>query len=344
MNYRAAIYLLLIFLYQGDFVCAQVVPDSNAFIQSASVQWLKQYPPRGKHFMKRKKGLKDFIYLLAGGNDFQQKELVKPIAIIAIDSNNLFLADQDNGILFRIKNGRTDIPKAFNKQKIFFPSIVGACTLPDDRILFTDSRLNKIICISKDKRSIKSLNDSLTLAQPTGIAYSSTQQQVWVVETIAHRIAVLDESGNRIKTIGKRGSGKGEFNFPTSIWIDGKGLVYVVDALNYRVQLFDEQGNYLNSFGSEGSASGYFARPKGIATDSYGNIYVADALFHVVQIFDRQGRFLLSFGSQGREDGQFWMPTGIYIDKSDVIYVADTYNARVQLFKLDQVITNKTHE
>ena len=67
-----------------------------------------------------------------------------------------------------------------------------------------------------------------------------------------------------------------EFNFPTFIWIDNKGIVYLVDTMNYRIQILDKTGNFIFSFGSIGDATGYFARPKGIATDSHGNIYVAD--------------------------------------------------------------------
>ncbi|MFC2116805.1 6-bladed beta-propeller, partial [Bacteroidota bacterium] len=227
-----------------------------------------------------------------------------------------------------------EIPRFRNKNIESMPSIVGSCFMSDNKILFTDSKLNKIFQFVPGTRNLQKLNDSLRLEQPTGIAYSIPNNEIWVVETKAHRIAILNEKGELIRTIGGRGNAPGKFNFPTYLWIDKTGMVYVVDAMNFRIQIFDRAGEYISSFGEIGDASGYFSRPKGIASDSYGNIYVADALFHVVQVFDRMGKLLYFLGSQGQEKEQFWLPTGIYIDDRNFIYIADSYNSRVQIFQL----------
>jgi DNA-binding beta-propeller fold protein YncE len=312
--------------------------DTNSVIESAEVQWVDQFPSVSDQHPKRNLSAGKIFSWIAGANTQKTISLIKPVAIFAETPGDIWVADQATGNLFRIKNEKADVPRAFSKQKFTYQSLVGICSFPAKGILFTDSRENKIFVLKPEQKSISIFSDSLTLKQPTGIAFYAPKSEVWVVETAAHCITILDENGKKIKSFGKRGFGKGEFNFPTSIWIDNKGYAYIVDALNYRIQIFDNEGNYVNGFGESGNATGYFAMPKGIATDSYGNIYVVDALFHVVQIFDKHGHFLYSFGGQGREQGQFWMPTGIFIDKQDTIYIADSYNSRIQSFSLINIV------
>lgn len=314
-----------------------------------SIQWVSQYPAVKKKKKENQKGISDILL----GEETKQKNsrrnknwfsnllfgkkpdnLVKPMSVLAMSPDTLWVADQGTGTFLQVVKGVGEMTHFRNKKIEQLPSIVGSCFLPDNKIVFTDSKLNKIFQFMPGDKDLHILNDSLVLLQPTGIAYSSVNKQIWVVETKAHHISVLDEKGKRIKQIGKRGLEKGEFNFPTHIWIDQLGMVYVVDAMNFRIQVFNKNGEFVSMFGEIGDASGYFSRPKGVATDSFGHIYVADALFHVVQVFDKSGNLLYVFGSQGQEKEQFWMPTGIYIDKDNYIYVADSYNSRVQVFQL----------
>lgn len=267
---------------------------------------------------------------------FGQKapEVVKPFNIVADNPEHFWILDQGAGGIFEVEEGEGAMIRSFRKADQDFPSLVGLCRTSGGDLLFTDSRLNRVQRISGDQ--LLSFGDSLTLDQPTGIACNRNTGDIWVVETAAHQIALLNGDGKLIRKIGGRGTDPGLFNFPTFIWIDQQGHIYIVDSMNYRIQIFDSQGAFLGTFGESGDATGYMARPKGIATDSKGHIYVADALFHAVQIFDREGRFLYSFGSQGQGEGEFWMPAGLYIDVHDHIYVADSYNNRVQVFKLEK--------
>ncbi len=310
--------------------------DTAVVIKSADVKWESQFPAiKDKSRQKHKKRN---IFSLIIGDDKDEMVLSKPMNVFSEDPGNFWVIDQGNETIFRIRGEKSEVPRVFSRQKWIFQSLVGICSIPGKGILFTDSRLNKIYFLKNDFKKIEILGDSVLLNQPTGIAYSSASSEIWVVETAAHCITILDETGRKIRSIGNRGAGNGEFNFPTSIWIDKKGYAYVVDALNYRIQIFDSSGKFMNAFGEAGDATGNFAMPKSVATDSYGNIFVTDALFHAVQIFDNRGRLLYTFGSQGRGQGEFWLPTGIFIDKQDNIYVADSYNSRVQIFKLINIV------
>lgn len=277
-----------------------------------------------------------------GATDFSSKlfdfffgpgdqRLIRPMSVISSNDGTIFVADQGSNSIALINNNKGTI-----ELKPFFPSLVGICFYEENSFLFTDSRLGKIFLQRDISQDPVVLNDSLLLDQPTGIAYSTSKQQIWVTETGSHRISVLDKKGKFLRHIGKRGTAPGEFNYPTFIWIDKNEWIYVVDAMNFRVQILDINGEIKIVFGQAGDGSGDFSRPKGIATDSYGNIYVVDALFHTVQVFNISGQFLYNFGRQGREKGEFWMPTGIYINTEDKIFVADSYNSRIQIFQLIQ--------
>jgi DNA-binding beta-propeller fold protein YncE len=257
-----------------------------------------------------------------------------PVVVSAIGINNFWIVNQGDGTILHFLDGKTLKQQAFKKNYNSFPSLVGICSFMSEGILFTDSRLNKIFSLSEDGKQIKMLNDTINFSRPTGIACSDVTGEIWVAETGLHRISVLNKNGERKKTIGQRGSGNLEFNFPTYIWIDKAGRIYIVDSMNFRIQVLSPEGDFITAFGKQGDATGYFARPRGIATDSQDNIYVVDALFNVVQIFDISGKLLYYFGSQGNGKYQFWMPSGIFIDKNDFIYVSDSYNGRVQIFQL----------
>lgn len=316
-------------------VVARAQDSTNAMlvhnVDQPYISWVSQYPA-AKQENKKQNVFKRIFYFLIKKD--KQQSLVRPVAIVAAGTTDFCVLDQGCRSIFDIKDTKADIPRCIKKKENYFTSLVGICSLPDNQMLFTDSRLNKIFIVSADKKKLNVFNDSLELQQPTGIAYSPVTKEIWVVETNAHRISVLNDRGELIKTIGSRGDENGQFNFPTSIWIDKDGNAYVVDAMNFRIEIFNKKGEFVSAFGEAGDVPGTFARPKGIATDTFGNIYVVDALFNVVQIFDRAGNFLYNFGKQGREKEEFWMPSGIYIDSKNFIYIADNYNSRIQIFQL----------
>ena len=290
-----------------------------------TIKWIGSFSS-DQDFNKKKSIFSDLLNIILGP---KKLKLSKPVAIVSNDPNMLQVLDQGRRSLVRINRSKADFNEAFP-----FPSLVSICSNKNADLFFTDSQLNKVFVFKKNDRIPVALNDTLILNRPTGIAWSQKEHSLWVVETRAHRITILNSRGKFIKQIGRRGKAEGEFNFPTYIWIDKNGLVYVVDSMNFRVQIFNSNGTFISAFGQPGDASGYLGRPKGIATDSFGNIYVADALFHNVQVFDKSGNFLSYFGGQGQANGEFWMPSGIYINEHDKIFIADSYNARIQMFQV----------
>ncbi len=307
-----------------------ITSNAQGHCPGHSVRWIGQFS--SPQDFKKEPGLGEKLLNWILGEERQT--LIHPISVFAQDSMHFWVLDQGSYYPLYVdkENGEGRFIKPEDGGS--FPSLVGICGKNQESILFTDSRQNKVYEYKFYSKYPTVLNRTVELDQPTGIAFDAETKHVWVVETGAHRVSILNENGELVKRIGTRGTGPGEFNFPTFIWINGSGLVYIVDAMNFRIQIFDTDGKYLSSFGEPGDATGYFASSKGIATDSHGNIYVVDGLFHTVQIFDRKGQFLYNFGTQGRGEGEFWLPSGIYIDRYDRIYIADSYNARVQIFQL----------
>src|SRR5439155_16546925 len=91
---------------------------------------------------------------------------------------------------------------------------------------------------------------------------------------------------------GGKGIGRGQFDSPTGITVDGSGNVLVADTGNGRIEKFSPTGAFLSIIGTKGSGQGQFAQPNGIAIDRVGNIYVADAGNHRVLTLKPDGTFI----------------------------------------------------
>lgn len=199
-------------------------------------------------------------------------------------------------------------------------------------VFLADSALAVVSVHAADGQPLAVIADS-RFRRPAGLAYDAARDRLYVADSAAHQIWVLDGAGRPVGAYGMRGTGPGEFNFPTHLALEPDGTLWVTDALGYRVQALGPDGKLRGYFGRQGDTAGDFASPKGVALDSEGHVYVVEALFDAVQVFDRQGSLLLTFGEPGVGRGQFWLPGGLFIDPKDRIYVADAYNGRIQVFE-----------
>lgn len=208
------------------------------------------------------------------------------------------------------------------------------------RLYITDSTAGTVFRYDPADGSLRPI-PAKKLERPTGIAFHPQNRLLYVVDTLAGQVVVLDQDGAERRRIGSPGEGAVQFNHPTDITVNARGEICVIDALNFRVSVLTPEGQLVRQFGDPGDAEGYFSRPKGIAVDSSGNTYIGDSQRDVIQVFDGNGGLLSVFGRNGIGKGRFWMPSGIFIDSRDYIYVADTYNKRIQVFRH---ITNRENE
>lgn len=169
------------------------------------------------------------------------------------------------------------------------------------------------------------------LYNPHGITIDSSGD-IYVVDTLNHRVQKFNSSGVYQSQFGSYGSGDGQFNEPRGIAVDSSGNVYVADTKNCRIQKFNSSGVFQLKTGGIGSGNGQFNEPQAVAIDSTGNIYVSDTYNHRIQKLNSSGVYQSKFGALGSGNSQFNLPRNIVIDSSDNIYVADYSNNRIQKF------------
>jgi DNA-binding beta-propeller fold protein YncE len=131
---------------------------------------------------------------------------------------------------------------------------------------------------------------------------------------------------------GGKGIGRGQFDSPAGIAVDGSGNVLVADTNNGRIEKFSARGTFLGILGTKGTGQGQLRSPNGIAVDRMGNIYVADALNHRVQKLASDGTFIAEW--KGPEPG-FYGPRRVAIGPDDSIYVVDQGHDRIAKFSAD---------
>lgn len=269
------------------------------------------------------------------GSRSEEGGFVLPVAMAEGPAGRLAVADTGCACVHLYTPADSSYRRLTGNDKVRLLTPVGVA-FAGDRLFVTDSS-GALLAFN--------LDGSLRLAQrdsggqpwqrPTGLAWNAKRGLLYVVDTLAHAVRVLDADGNRKGSFGSRGSGAGELNFPTHVAVGPGGEVYVTDALNFRIAMFDGDGKPAGSFGRHGDGSGDLAMPKGIAVDTNGVVYVVDALFDNVQLFDREGHFLLTVGARGKGFGEFWLPSGAYLDQQGSFHVCDTYNRRIQVFRVE---------
>lgn len=259
--------------------------------------------------------------------------LVLPYAV-AVDADGMMFVADSGGAAIHAFDLRTRAYRQFSalskESKLQRP--VGVA-IAGDHLYVADSGLRQVCVFTKAGASVRAFGRG-QLERPAGIACRGPDGPIYVADAAAHVVHVFDGTGKHLASIGGRGVGAGQFNFPTHLCVDRQGQLYVSDTLNYRIQVFAPDGRFLRMFGRQGDRPGNFAHPCGVAVDGLGNIYVSDRQFENVQVFSPQGQILMAFGQEGSDPGEFWLPAGVFVDDGNRIYVADSYNKRVQVFGL----------
>jgi 6-bladed beta-propeller protein len=198
---------------------------------------------------------------------------------------------------------------------------------------------------SKDGRVLMTLgkpgvtgdaNSTDAFDQPTDI-YVAPNGDIFVSQGHGQRptdkVMKFSKDGKYIKTIGKRGSGPGEFNVSHNLQMDSQGRLFVDDRANNRIQIFDQEGKFLEEWKQ-------FGRPSGIYIDKNDILYSADH-----QSGDDGGKVNPGFKKGIRigsvKDGKVVafipeiapdanMPEGVVADSSGIIYGAWTGKMNVR--------------
>jgi len=329
----------LLALFAG---CATTPPPEEVHLvwppppQTTRIKFLRSvYSDEGFH---RELSAKEKVLNFLGGEKPPRNRIVEPIGIaVSDDGDRLYVSDYGQSAVFEFDFAKKAVTRIGEGGALAQPN--GLALDAAQNLYVVETAKKGISVFDPAGKPLRFITDA-SVDRPTGIAIDRTRGKIFLADTghsksKQHLVKVFDLAGKRIGTIGHdKGSGEGQFLFPTYLAIDKAGHLYVTDTLNARVQEFDADGKYLRRFGERGSGWGMFDKPKGIALDSFGNLYVVDSGWSNVQIFNPKGQILLFFGGRGPISGMLRNPTGIAIDKENRIYVGDYINHRVEVYQL----------
>jgi DNA-binding beta-propeller fold protein YncE len=259
--------------------------------------------------------------------------LQRPQSGVVDENGRILVTDVSRSavFVFDAPNGRLDLWE-FAQGFRRFQAPTGIALGPAGRVFVADADLAQVYVLDPEGKGTL-LIDRDQLSRPTGLAWDAGEGLLYVADTQAHQIKVFDATGRLLRSIGQRGEGPGEFNFPTYLSLAGDRLI-VSDTMNARIQLIPLDGaGAPEILGERGTKLGNLVRPKGVAADSENNIYVIESYYDHLLIFDRQARFLLPIGGAGKEAGAFYLPAGVWVDRGNRVFVADTFNGRIAVFQ-----------
>ena len=205
-----------------------------------------------------------------------------------------------------------------------------------------DATKKWVMVYDRDGNYLRAIGGPDFFDRPSSVAVNPEGTLAFAVDTGSsrgdsafHRVQIFNaQTGEHISSIGKRGSGDGEFNLARDAAVGPDGLLYVVDAGNFRVQVFDQSGKFLRKFGSVGTRLGQMARPKGVGIDKDGNLYISDTSHGNFQIFNSKGQLLMFIGTRGKnERAKYLLPAMISVDEDGRIYMVDQAYKKVDIYR-----------
>ena len=178
------------------------------------------------------------------------------------------------------------------------------------------------------REEIRKITASLKLCEnPTQLPFPSLvtdglQLLLQQLESFAHvqgTAGPYNDKTKPYKICGKRGKGRGEFNDPKGIALDGNRRIFVADFMNQRVQVLSPECKFIAEFGDT-----HLFRPYGISL--YRDwIFVGDKQLGIVFKFLQTNYKMVSKSGKGKLNS----PNGLTVDGGGEVLVADCYNNRI---------------
>lgn len=163
------------------------------------------------------------------------------------------------------------------------------------------------------------------LAGPRGVAVDAAGN-VFVADTANSRIVKLDAQGREVATIGRKGTGAGEFLAPWAVAVSTQGQLHVLDQGTGWIQIFGADGKYVSRYGGPAAT---FYTPLGLALASDGTAAVADTGGNRIVLFDAQGALAASLRKVGGQDLQ--QPTDVAFSSAGLFIVEPMPGPRATL-------------
>lgn len=196
-----------------------------------------------------------------------------------------------------LSNGRISSFGSFGNSNGAFNTSGGISADPNGKIYVADLGNNRIQVFDANGNYITKFGNGY-LSLPNCVFYGS-DSRIYVGEKNTDRVSVFDASYNLLYSFGTTGSGDGQFNDVSMIYVDQNQVIYTIDFVNNTIQLFNgaNNGSFIRRFGSGHITQG----GSGISVDEQtGIIYASE--YNNIHKFDINGNHLGSFsGSNNRQ-------------------------------------------
>ncbi|HET9651764.1 MAG TPA: hypothetical protein VFP36_06220 [Usitatibacter sp.] len=312
---------------RGEGVFFPGAPEVPRYFYAGQLIGESNYVEAGDRARANVKDVLRWVVGLAGGDD-RPEGLQRPQSGITDAQGRVIVSDSSRQavLVFDPASGLDTWEQAAGLTHFSTP--VGVASSPEGHVWVADADLGFVAELDARGKPVAMIGKGV-LRRPTGVAYDPQTRRLFVCDTQSHDIKVFGTDRALLKTIGRRGEGDGEFNYPTHIAF-ARGELYVADTMNSRIQVFADAGDrHRLTIGARGLYVGNLVRPKGVAVDSEGNIYVIESYYDHLVVYDRNGRFLLAIGGLGKDIGQFYLPAGVWVDGRNRVFVADMFNGRI---------------
>lgn len=131
---------------------------------------------------------------------------------------------------------------------------------PDHSVYISDAGSNRIICLDKDYKLVKTIDgftsndEPQTFSQPKGL-FVNEKGDIYIADTGSSRVVALDSSGNLIRLIEKPETEMitDDYVFaPVAVTVDRFSRVFVIDRqIELGIIAYDENNNFTGFIGSQ---------------------------------------------------------------------------------------------
>ena len=203
------------------------------------------------------------------------------------------------------------------------------------------------------------------MKRPNGIAIHTNNMYVTDVGVHAVFQFKIESDIRLVAKLGTRGTGNGEFNYPSNLAVSTNGDVYVADCFNNRIQILDSSLHYLRTLTEQSlqypldikltadsvyvlcgvspcirvfSYTGDMLRSlithwdqlqvnnaMYFCLDSQENIIISDNSADDIKAFSKEGTLLHTIGGRGQEVGMFNYPRGLTLN-NELNLIVLSYN------------------
>jgi DNA-binding beta-propeller fold protein YncE len=279
--------------------------------------------------------LRDGLVTLAYG---RERVLQAPTHVTTDTTGRLIISDPDMPAVHVLDvTGKASFRIAGGPQhRLRMPK--GVATDADDNIYVADSKKGLILVYDPRGgfvRYIGSFRGESMFQRPSGIAIDRKAGHLYVLDSPAHQLVMLDLQGEVLRRVGNKHGAARQLSTdsPTEIAL-GEDMLVILDSGGSRIQVFDLQCNFQTAFTIRSENAPPLVSEIGLAVDRSSNIYLSNLGESTVRIYSRDGRLRGVLGRPGSGVNEFKVPRGIWIDPGNRLYVSDTGNSRIVVYRV----------